>query len=128
MSNSQRASLRLVLLPFASVAALQFSANAEVLRTKSFNISIERNCPEGEVTCDNVTYVGTNIRTGKAIELQGKTLHQTAADGVTPTRFLGYEFWNEEYRYMVTADNKLQVFREEQLIIEEQGVLVNPEG
>jgi hypothetical protein len=121
MSNFQQAYLRMVLLPLASIATLQLSANAEVLRTKSFNISIERNCPEGEVTCNHVTYVGTNIRTGKAIELQGRTLHLTGADGVTPTRFLGYEFWNEEYRYIVTADNKLQVFHEEKLIIEEQG-------
>jgi hypothetical protein len=122
MSNFQQAYLRLVVLPIAGMATLDLPANAEVIQTQSFSISIERKCPEGEVTCNNVTYVGTNIRTGKAIELQGKTIHLTGEDGVTPTRFLGYEFWNEEYRYIVTADNKLQVFREEQLILEEQGI------
>jgi hypothetical protein len=125
MFNFNQASFRLILLPIVSMVALELSANAEVLQTKSFNIRIERNCPEGEVTCNNVTYIGTNIRTGKAIRLQGKTMHLTGADGVTPSRFLGYEFWTEEYKYVVTYDNKLQVFHDEKLIIEEQGVLVN---
>jgi hypothetical protein len=125
MSNFKQASLRLVLLPLSSIVALEAPANAEVLQTRSFNIIIERNCPEGAVVCNSVTYVGTNIRTGKAIRLQGKTIHHTGKDGVTPTRFLGYEFWNEEYQYIVTHDNKLQVFRGEQVVLEEQGVLVN---
>lgn len=125
MCNSKQASLRLVLLPLSSMVALEAPANAEVLQTRSFSIMIERNCPEGELVCNNVTYVGTNIRTGKAIRLQGKTIHLTGKDGATPSRFLGYEFWNEEYQYIVTYDNKLQVFRGEQIVLEEQGVPVN---
>ena len=45
------------------------------LETKSFSIAIEVRCEEGEVTCDDVKYVGTNKKTGESVELSGKTAH-----------------------------------------------------
>uniref|UniRef100_A0A0C1N4G6 Uncharacterized protein n=1 Tax=Tolypothrix bouteillei VB521301 TaxID=1479485 RepID=A0A0C1N4G6_9CYAN len=98
-------------------------ANAETLKTKNFNVKITRNCPEGYVTCNNVRYFGKNLKTGQSISLTGKTMHSTGADGVTPGRFLGYQFRNNNYVYQVTADGVLLVYQGKKLILKEQGAL-----
>ncbi|BCL39796.1 hypothetical protein [Nostoc sp. MS1] len=97
-------------------------ASAETLKTKNFNIKITRNCPEGYVNCNNVKYFGKNLRTGKSISLTGKTIHSTATDGVTPARFLGYDFRNNNYLYRVTADGFLLVYQGKKIILKEQGI------
>ncbi len=114
-------------LSSAIVASSAFLApvSAETFRTRSFSIDIQVNCAEGNVTCNDVTYVGTNLQTGKAIRLKGKTIHTWGADGV-PHRFIGYEFRNREYVYRVTDDRKLEVYRRDKLILTEQGLSTNP--
>jgi hypothetical protein len=122
MLNLQKAAKLFVLLPIASVTLFAGIANAETLNTKNFKVTITRNCAEGEVTCNNVTYLGKNIKTGQSIKLTGKTIHTKGADG-TPGRFLGYEFRNHKYLYRVTSDNLLQVFQGKKLILQEQGTV-----
>jgi hypothetical protein len=109
-----------IALPFI-VFGFAATASAETLQTKNFEVNITSNCAEGEVTCDNVSYRGINRKTGDSISLTGKTLHQLCADNVTPCRFLGYEFINGNYRYLVTSDGTLQVYRGNKLILSEQG-------
>jgi hypothetical protein len=125
MFNLKKSVISFVLLPIASVALFAGMANAETLKTKNFSIKITANCPEGNITCDNVTYLGKDLKTGKSIRLTGKTIHSIGADGVTPSRFLGYEFRNKNYIYRVTADNQLLVFKGKQLILKEQGTAVD---
>ena len=98
---------------------------ADTLKTKNFTINITRNCPEGSVTCDNVSYRGVNVKTGAELQLTGKTLHSLGADGTTPGRFLGYEFQNKNYRYVVSEDGTLQIFEGQKLLQEEQGTWQN---
>jgi hypothetical protein len=121
MFNLKKSVLSFVLLPIASVALFAGIANAETLKTKNFSIKITVNCPEGNVTCNNVTYFGKDLKTGKSIRLTGKTIHSLGADGVTPSRFLGYQFRNNNYIYRVTADNQLLVYKGKKLILQEQG-------
>lgn len=116
-----RAIAKLTLLPAATFFLLVPSALADTLTTPSFSINIQSNCPEGSVTCNNVSYTGTNRRTGASIRLRGSTLNRLCADGVTPCQFLGYQFRNGQYRYLVTDDGTLQVYQGEQLLLEEQG-------
>ncbi len=123
MFNLKKSVLSFVLLPIATLPLFSSLANAETLKTKNFSVKITRNCAEGNVTCDNVTYSGKNLKTGASIRLTGKTIHTTCADGVTPCRFLGYEFRNNKYLYRVTEDGKLQVFQGKKLILQEEGVL-----
>lgn len=78
---------------------------------------------KGYVTCDKVKYYDQNLKTGKSISLIGKTIHTTGADGVTPGRFLGYEFRNKNYLYRVTEDGILLIYRGKKLIFKEQGNL-----
>ena len=73
------------------------------LETKSFSIAIEVRCEEGEVTCDDVKYVGTNKKTGESVELIGKTAHHMDKEG-NPGRFLGYIFKNKGVRLAMGDD------------------------
>jgi len=98
------------------------SAREETLETPSFIVKIEVRCPEGCVTCDDVRYVGVSKKTGKSITLIGHTVHTTGADGVTPSRFLGYEFKSGETSYFVGEDGELTVSRGSAVLVEERGV------
>ncbi|BAZ16902.1 hypothetical protein NIES4071_87800 [Calothrix sp. NIES-4071] len=123
MFHLKKNAIYFVLLPIFSATLLAGIANAETLKTKHFSVKITRNCAEGNVTCNNVTYVGKDLKTGKSIRLTGKTIHTIGADGVTPSRFLGYEFRNNQYLYQVTANNQLQVYKSGKLILQEQGTV-----
>ena len=100
------------------------SALAETYITKTFRVEIHRHCQEGSVTCDDVSYVGTNLQTGAGIKLKGSTLHAMCQDGITPCRFLGYEFHNGSYSYrlidgyLVISRSGKEVFREKTNITE----------
>jgi hypothetical protein len=93
---------------------------SEELITPSFKITIERNCEEGYVSCDDVTYIGVNKKTGASIKLKGKTLNTTCSDGVTPCRFVGYVFENGNTKYYVENDT-LSVIQNGKIILEETG-------
>ena len=94
---------------------------ARTLTTPSFVIRIKVNCAEGNVTCNDVTYVGTSRKTGKSITLRGKTKHSMCADGITPCRFQGYEFWNGKTYYRVLDDGSLSVMQQNRKLLEERG-------
>lgn len=125
MINSFKKGLEMhwVIGALATTVLLLTTANAwaETLKTKSFIVKITRNCPEGNVVCNNVTYVGKNLKTGQSIRLVGKTMNVTCPDGVTPCHFLGYQFQNGNYGYFVRADGELQVFQGKKLLLLEQG-------
>lgn len=94
---------------------------AGTLTTPSFVIDIKENCEEGNVGCDNVSYVGTNKKTGNSIKLRGNTMHTLCADGVTPCRFLGYEFKNGAIYYRVSEDGELLVMQGKKVLVQEKG-------
>ena len=96
-------------------------AIADTLTTKGFKIDIQVNCEEGNVTCNRVSYRAKDLKTGKSLRLSGKTIHSLCADGVTPCRFLGYEFRNRNYRYIVTDGGLLEVYKGEKLLVSQQG-------
>lgn len=95
--------------------------SARTLTTPSFIVRIKVNCAEGNVTCNNVTYVGTSRKTGKSITLHGNTKHSMCADGITPCRFQGYEFWNGKTYYRVLDDGSLSVLQQNRTLLEERG-------
>ena len=109
-----------VLLIFALLLFAD-EARASTLTTPSFIIQIEVNCAEGNVTCENVTYVGTSKKTGKSIRLHGRTKQSMCADGITPCHFQGYEFWNGTTYYRVLEDGSLLVMQGKKVLLEEKG-------
>ncbi|WP_373546033.1 hypothetical protein [Chamaesiphon sp.] len=112
--------ISLMLLPIAGFIACTDLVGAETLITKNFQIKITRHCEEGNVTCDRVTYVGKSLKTGKSIFLTGKTVNNSRS-----YTFLGYEFRNGLYRYIITNENILLVYQGDRLILREQGELVD---
>lgn len=93
------------------------------LETPNYLIRIEVNCPEGEVACDRVTYTGKSKKTGRELTLLGRTVHTLCADGVTPCRFVGYQFRNGTTTYLVTEEGELIVRDGGKVIIDERGSL-----
>lgn len=107
---------------FAALCALAGQGTeAAELRTPSYVVQITENCPEGEVGCRNVSYVGKNIRTGKSIELQGRAVMRLCADRVTPCSHEGYQFTKGRVEYRVTNDGLLLVTRGAEVLVEERG-------
>ncbi|MBJ7311068.1 hypothetical protein ACFOLJ_16910 [Rugamonas sp. CCM 8940] len=123
MTPRSIAALRPTLLSALLGAALLAAApaRAETLETPSYTIVIKSHCVEGSVGCDNVGYTGTSKKSGKAIRLSGKTLHTTCADGVTPCRFIGYEFKNGAVSYTVTDGGDLIVKSGRKVVLQEHG-------
>ncbi|MDY7019878.1 MAG: hypothetical protein SWJ54_00770 [Cyanobacteriota bacterium] len=96
-------------------------AQGQVLLTPNFRIEIERLCPEGVVVCDHIRYTGTDRETGSSIELMGRSYHTTGADGVTPSRFLGYIFENGDYKYFISTEGQLRILERDKVILDEKG-------
>jgi hypothetical protein len=111
----------LIFALFASILYSQTSL-AETLTTNNYVVTITKNCEEGNVTCDDITYRGISKQTGEAITLKGSTKHTKCADGMTPCKFIGYEFKNGNITYLVLESGLLQVFQgESEVLLEEQG-------
>ena len=89
--------------------------------TANYRIVIEVGCPEGDVTCDDVRYVGTSKKTGRSIALRGKTVHSYASDGVTPTQFQGYRFVSGAVVYFVSEHGYLKVTKGDKILVHEEG-------
>jgi hypothetical protein len=96
-------------------------ARAAELRTASYLVQITENCPEGEVGCRNVSYVGKNLTTGKSIALQGQAVMRLCADRVTPCGHEGYRFTSGQVEYRVTHDGLLLVTRGSEVLVQERG-------
>jgi hypothetical protein len=123
---------RVLLACFAELALHQVTVAAQpapapthsaTLETPNFIVRIEVNCPEGEVTCDRVTYRGKSKKTSRQITLPGKTVHTLCADGETPCRFVGYQFISGAITYLVTDDGELIVQDGGKVIVDEHGTL-----
>lgn len=105
----------------ALLAVLPAIANAETLVTRNYTVTVEVNCEEGNVTCDDVTYRGVSNKTGKTIVLKGTTRHTICADGVTPCKFLGYQFKKGNMTYFVSDSGMLRVSSGKKVLVDEAG-------
>lgn len=93
-----------------------------------FDIDLKYNCPEGEMTCEDVDYDGINKKTGARLHLKGRVMFNSHSYD-----FQGYIFDNGEYSYVLTPDNSketdsgqvwnLNVFYKEKVIATDQGIM-----
>ena len=95
-------------------------AASSTLTTPSYVVTIETHCQEGDVTCNNVSYHGVSKKTGKAINLKGKTMHTSCRNG-DPCRFLGYEFKSGNILYRVFEEGSLEVTQKGKTLLQENG-------
>ena len=93
------------------------------LVTPNYIVTITHLCKEeGCVSCSNMIYHGVSRKSGKSITLKGSTWHTRGADGVTPSRFLGYRFENGDIMYRVHQSGLLEVLKgDSAILISEQG-------
>ncbi|OPZ12148.1 MAG: hypothetical protein BWZ07_01527 [Alphaproteobacteria bacterium ADurb.BinA280] len=104
-----------------AICLLMASAlTASTLQTPRFDISIETLCAEGDVSCNDVRYVGISKRSGASITLRGTTLHRACKDG-SPCQFLGYQFRSGSVRYRVFEDGRLEVTDGTKVLVDERG-------
>lgn len=91
--------------------------------TDTYSIEITL-CEEGNVTCKDLVYVATDKESGEVTTIKkGTTLSTMCADGVTPCRFIGYEFNKNDLRYVVYPESKLTIENEQGEIITEETFL-----
>ena len=96
-------------------------ARAAELRTPTYLVRITENCPEGEVGCRDVGYLGKNLKTGKSIALRGQAVMRPCADRVTPCGHEGYRFTSGQVEYRVMQDGLLLVTQGGKVFLEERG-------
>lgn len=107
---------------FAGAAGcMAVGVSAQTLLTPGYRVTIEPRCPEGEVACIEVGYHGVSRRSGLGITLDGRALHTRCADGVTPCRFIGWEFRNGDTVYRVSESGELLVTRGERVLVHQRG-------
>lgn len=96
--------------------------STDTLETDNYLVKVQ-GCEEFVVSCNDVVYEGLNKNTQESIKIEnGKTLSTTCADGVTPCRFIGYQFLNDGYTYSVYSEGSLVVTdSENNIILEEAG-------
>ena len=70
-------------------------------------IKLVQLCPEGELVCDKVIYIGLNKKTGDFITLQGKTVVSKRN-----SNFLYYEFINNDTKYIIDRNNFLEIIKD----------------
>lgn len=95
--------------------------SAETLITDNFTIRIEHMCEEGEVTCNTIKFIYSPIDVNKKETIMGKTMHTLCADGITPCRFQGYQFFADGAKYLIYNSGVLEVMDSEgnQLLVEQ---------
>jgi hypothetical protein len=113
--------IRLLVLLAALWALAVPGVQAAELRTRSYVVQITENCPEGEVACQDVRYVGRNLRTGQSIALRGRVIVRLCADGITPCGSQGYRFTSGKVAYRVTLEGLLLVTQGSDVLVEEHG-------
>lgn len=81
---------------------------------EKFWIKILNLCPEGNITCNKVVYVGVNKSNGDYIILNGNSISDTNMN------FKGYSFKNGIYEYNIFKNNFLYISKNNQILQEYQ--------
>ena len=104
------------LILFAA-ASLSLTAQAQTLVTESYEITITPLCEEGVVVCDNVVFHSISNGKGEKLTIGGTTIHSLCADGITPCRFLGYQFTTSTQNYSVFETGEFQISNKEGTVL-----------
>ncbi|MDC9624034.1 hypothetical protein [Xenorhabdus aichiensis] len=109
--------LGIMLLVYTSIS---FSAYTDVFETKTYSITVNVLCSEGNISCDNVIYTGIRKKDNVSITLKGTTLNRNCKTG--GCRFYGYEFKNKDVTYTIYQQGILEISRKGKLIFSEEGI------
>jgi len=101
--------LNLLLLLACFGCASPSSGTRFEYETKSYRLNVMHPCPEGCVSCDYLRLTCLSKATGSVVHAKGRTWHTTGADGVTPSRFLGYIFMHDGKVYRILPDGTFEI-------------------
>jgi hypothetical protein len=119
---------RHLLLLVSTVSLLLFFqlSEAATFTTPNYKITILRNCEDGVVGCDDISYEGVNRKTKKSIFLKGRdVMHYCPAnqgEKPIPCHHEGYEFYNGKTRYYVSDEGFLEIITGSKYILYEKGI------
>lgn len=113
--------LYLYIFLFTFTAFSYATDNALIFETKNFLIKISPNCEEGDVACNNISYIGIRKSDGAKINLNGKTLNRSCEKSTSD--LYGYEFKNGKYVYTIYGRSlaSLTVTNNDKIILSEEG-------
>lgn len=81
---------------FTLISSFTHTKSFSYFEGKKFKATIEYNCHEGNLTCNNVHLNSTNIIDNSTISLDGETINTNCPD---ICNFRGYKFKNGKYNY-----------------------------
>lgn len=85
-------------------------------------IDVDRRCPEGNVTCEDIVFRIEDKHSKEVMLLAGTTWHTWCADRVTPCRFVGYKFHDGATTYWLQEEGLLEVVRNrKEVVLSEHG-------
>ncbi len=123
--NHKTPSMKAIAVCFYLFLWFAIPAQALTLLTPSFVVVIIDKAPEGTVSSDDVLYVGVSRKNGNTIQVKGRTIHTLAADGVTPSKFLGWSFTTDKATYFVSEGGLLEVKSGKKILVSEKGEWVD---
>ena len=104
---------------FIALSSIVFGAD---LATPNAKATVTVNCPEGYVTCSDVDLILTQTLSGDIIRAHGHTVHTKCKDGISPCRFLGYEFESGDIRIRLWVSGVISIAKKgEGIIFYERG-------
>jgi len=104
------------------VLTLSPIAFGETLVSKNFTIKVERQCSEGEVTCNDVKFIMSLPGIDKSSVITGKMVHSKCADGTTPCGMQGYKFYSGGGTYFLNNSGFVTITdKEGNILLAEQG-------
>ncbi|OTA19512.1 hypothetical protein Xbed_02368 [Xenorhabdus beddingii] len=109
--------LAVMLMTFSSLSLAVYTT---VFETKTYYITINVLCPEGNVSCANVSYTGVRKKDNASITLKGATLNRNFKTG--DCSFYGYEFKNKDVTYTIYQHGRLEISRKGKRLFSEDGV------
>lgn len=102
-----------------------FKVMPSTLVTSHYKMNIIHLCKEeGCVSCNNYLLELYEVKSKTITLAKGKAMHTLGNDGVTPSRFLGYEFQKGVFIYKLLdySDNLFEIYKGKKLIYSEKAI------
>jgi hypothetical protein len=112
--------LGIALLAYSTVS-MSTEMDTDTFETQTYRITIHVHCAEGNISCDNVSYIGVRKKDNATITLKGETMNTNCKTG--GCRFYGYEFKNNDFIYRIyEPEGILNISKKGKLIFSEKRI------
>lgn len=99
-----------LMLSFALLSSLPvFAGYQRILSTSARLVVIVVTCPEGEIDCLDVHYVGIDKSSGVVTQIKGADWVRRCAGQDMPCQHIGFKFLTGDVSYYITDDGVLTI-------------------